>query len=83
MGLGLTRLDRLPSAKNFTPTLTLPLKREGIFAQLPKSYETFPVVADNPKWLRNSPLFALMFAAANEKGAPIALSIANHLLSRW
>ena len=51
-----------------------------------KLNEVFPAVAANPKWFRNSrnsPLFALMFAAANEKGGPIALRIANDLLNRW
>jgi len=36
-----------------------------------------------PGVLRNSancPLYLLFFAAGNQKGAPIALSIANHLL---
>ncbi len=45
--------------------------------------EVFPGVADSPAVLRNSvgnPLFLLCFAAANEKGAPIAVKIANHLL---
>lgn len=43
----------------------------------------FPGVADEPGVLRNSakcPLYLLCFAAANEKGAPAALRIANHLL---
>ena len=48
---------------------------------------SFPAVADNPKWFRNSrnsPLFAFMFASANPgRGGQIALNIANHLLSRW
>lgn len=42
----------------------------------------FPGVAE-PGVLRNSsncPLYLLCFAAGNEKGAPIALKIANHLL---
>ena len=47
----------------------------------------FPSVAPSPKWFRNSrnsPLFALMFAAANPgRGGRIALDIANHLLNRW
>lgn len=49
--------------------------------------DIFPAVAPNPKWFRNSresPLFALMFAAANPgPGGRIALNIANHLLNRW
>ena len=53
---------------------------------LAKLREVFPAVSNNPRWFRNSrnsPLFALMFAAANEKGGPIALRIANDLLNRW
>lgn len=45
----------------------------------------FPAVADEPRVLRNSancPLFLLCFAAGNENGAPIALRIANHLLTK-
>ncbi len=45
----------------------------------------FAAVAEEPKVLRNSancPLYLLCFAAANEKGAPIALRIANHLLTK-
>jgi three-Cys-motif partner protein len=43
----------------------------------------FPGVADEPGVLRNSannPLYLLCFAAGNERGAPVALRIANHLL---
>lgn len=43
----------------------------------------FPGVAEEPGLLRNSrnnPLYLLCFAAANERGAPTALRIANHLL---
>lgn len=43
----------------------------------------FPGVVEKPGVLRNSsnnPLYLLCFAAANERGAPIALKIANHLL---
>ena len=46
--------------------------------------EKFVAVA-NPLVLLNSrgaPLFLLAFAAGNEKGAPTALKIAEHLLSR-
>ena len=53
---------------------------------LAKLHEAFPAVSNNPRWFRNSrnsPLFALMFAAANERGGPIALRIANDLLNRW
>jgi hypothetical protein len=45
----------------------------------------FAAVADEPKVLRNSgnsPLYLLCFAAGNSKGAPIALRIASHLLTR-
>jgi three-Cys-motif partner protein len=45
----------------------------------------FFAVADEPKVLRNSkgsPLYLLCFGVGNEKGSPIALSIASHLLSK-
>lgn len=45
----------------------------------------FAAVAEEPKVLRNSvncPLYLLCFAVGNEKGAPIALRIANHLLTK-
>jgi hypothetical protein len=44
----------------------------------------FTAVADAPLVLTNSrgcPLYLLCFAAGNPRGAPIALKIANHLLS--
>ena len=41
-------MDTLPSAKDFTPTLTLPLKGEGIFAQLRKSYFDVTTLAPAP-----------------------------------
>lgn len=44
----------------------------------------FTAVADKPLVLSNSrgcPLYLLCFAVGNPKGAPIALKIANHLLS--
>ncbi len=45
--------------------------------------DIFPGVAEAPAVLRNSkncPLYLLCFAASNERGAPIALKIANHIL---
>jgi three-Cys-motif partner protein len=45
----------------------------------------FAGVANEPKILRNSancPLYLLCFAVGNENGAPIALRIANHLLTK-
>jgi len=45
----------------------------------------FTAVAEEPKVLRNSvncPLYLLCFAVGNENGAPIALRIANHLLTK-
>ena len=45
----------------------------------------FAAVAEQPRVLANStncPLYLLCFAAGNLKGAPIALRIANHLLSK-
>jgi three-Cys-motif partner protein len=47
--------------------------------------EVFPVVSPEPAVLMNSqncPLYLLFFAAANEKGGPVALRIANHLLKK-
>lgn len=44
----------------------------------------FPAVAGPPRVLLNSancPLYLLCFAAGNQRGAPIALRIANHLLT--
>ena len=46
----------------------------------------FPRVAETRCTLRNSkntPLFDLLFAAGNPKGAPIAMQIADHILKRW
>lgn len=45
----------------------------------------FAAVADKPKVLRNKarcPLYLLCFAVGNRNGAPIALRIANHLLTK-
>lgn len=45
----------------------------------------FAAVAPEPRVLRNSaknPMYLFCFAAANEKGAKIALKIANHLLAK-
>lgn len=54
---------------------------------LDKLRGSFPAVAANPKWFRNSRnslLFAFMFASANPgRGGRIAIDIADHLLSRW
>lgn len=47
--------------------------------------EIFPGVAEKPCVLRNSknsPLYSLCFAAANPKGAKIALKIAQHILKQ-
>jgi three-Cys-motif partner protein len=45
----------------------------------------FAAVAEQPRILRNSansPLYLFCFAAGNERGAPVALRIANHLLTK-
>jgi hypothetical protein len=45
----------------------------------------FPGVAPRPVQLRNStgtPLYLLCFAAANPRGAKVALRIANHLMKK-
>ena len=55
-------------------------------AYLDKLKTIFEGVANTPKWFlnsRNSPQFALMFAASNPAGAPIAVRIADHLLRNW
>jgi three-Cys-motif partner protein len=57
---------------------------DGIAAFFVNRLKTrFPGVAEHPAVLSNSkgsPLYLFCFAAANEKGAPIALRIADHLL---
>ncbi len=53
---------------------------------LEKLATTFERVSPTTRWFRNSrnsPLFAMMFAATNPKGAEIAVRIANHLLKSW
>jgi len=55
-------------------------------AYLDKLRTVFEAAAPTPCWFlnsRNSPQFALMFAASNPAGAPIAVRIANHLLRNW
>lgn len=49
-----------------------------------KLNEEFVGVSEFPKVLKykNSPLFLFCFACSNERGKPIALRIANHLLKR-
>ena len=45
----------------------------------------FAAVAEQPRVLRNSansPLYLLCFAEGNARGAPVALKIANHLLTK-
>lgn len=51
---------------------------------LEKLRSVFPGVADNPLYLYNSvnnPLYLFCFACANERGAPIAVRIAKHILN--
>ena len=46
----------------------------------------FAQIAPTSRTLRNSknaPLFELIFAASNPRGAPIAVRIANHILEKW
>lgn len=46
----------------------------------------FARVAPKSRILRNSrgsPMFELFFAASNRRGAPIAINIADHILSHW
>ncbi len=61
------------------------LTLEGLGAFYAERLRTvFPVVAPNPRTLRNDgnrPLFQLFFAAANTgRGGEIALKIAKHIL---
>ena len=61
-------------------------QQEIVDRYLAKLKTAFASVAPTTRWFcnrRNSPLFAMMFAAANPGGAPIAVRIADHLLKRW
>jgi len=66
------------------------LEKVATFSQIADYYmerlhSVFAGVADNPLQLRNSkriPLFLLCFAAANPRGAKIALKIAQHILGK-
>jgi len=73
------------------PTLiegTEAMRRVGSFEEITAFWQerlagVFAGVAGNPVMLRNksgTPLFLLCFAAANTKGAPIAVEIAEHIL---
>ncbi len=59
----------------------------GIAASYKKRLESvFARVAPTSRTLKNSknsPLFELFFAASNPTGAPIAVRIANHILTKW
>lgn len=63
-------------------------KTGDIFAEIEQYFmeqlrETFAGVASNPLSLRNSknvPLYLLCFAAGNQRGAPIAVKIAQEIL---
>lgn len=60
---------------------------DGIAANYKKRLESvFTRVAPTSRTLKNSknsPLFELFFASSNPKGAPIAVRIANHILTKW
>ena len=61
-------------------------QQEIVDRYLAKLETAFVRVAPTTRWFRNrrnSPLFAMMFAAANPTGAQIAVRIADHLLKRW
>jgi three-Cys-motif partner protein len=59
---------------------------EGIArAYMARLQGSFAGVAPNPRVLRNSrnsPLYVFMFAAGNKAGSPVAVRIADHILSR-
>ncbi len=67
-------------------TLEKGVTLEGTGAYFVKRLSTvFAKVADNPLPLRNSknaPIYLLCFAAANPKGVPTAVKIAQHILGR-
>ena len=48
----------------------------SVFAQVAPTSRTL-------KNSKNSPLFELFFAASNRRGAPIAVRIANYILTKW
>ena len=68
-----------------------PSERSGGSDAVIRSYRdrlssVFRKVAPTERVLRNSknaPMFALFFAASNERGAPIAIRIADHILKAW
>ena len=96
-------LDRMLGGQEWREELYRPSIQQSLFGdetQLVRAHQqaivdlylekllgSFPAVAANPKWFRNSrnsPLFAFMFASANpDRGGKIAVNIANHLLSNW
>lgn len=59
---------------------------EGIIAiyrdQLEAAFAQVAPVSRTLRNSRNAPLYEFMFAAANHKGAPIAVNIANHILNK-
>ncbi|MCY3567112.1 MAG: hypothetical protein OXH38_00680, partial [Chloroflexi bacterium] len=69
-------LDRVATDPGVAAIVNLYLsKLETVFAQ----------VTPEPRTLRNSknsPMYEFMFAAGNPKGAPIAVKIADHLLTK-
>jgi three-Cys-motif partner protein len=76
--------DRQPTLFGGDEERVIKASKETIGRYFNKRLESvFPGVAESPGVLRNSancPLYLFCFAAGNEKGAPIALKIANHLL---
>ena len=55
------------------------LYRERLISVFQKVALTWRVLRNS----KNAPMFALYFAASNEKGAKIAVRIADHLLTKW
>lgn len=80
------RPPQQPSFFDTEETLEKGISLEGIGAYFVERLSTvFAKVADNPLPLRNSknvPIYLLCFAAANPKGAPTAVKIAQHILGR-
>lgn len=75
-----------PSMFDDAPTVETAPGVDGIIAIYRDRLETaFAQVAPASRTLRNSrnaPLYEFMFAAANHKGASIAVKIANHILNK-
>ncbi len=72
--------------QQFNPKMVRDDQKAIVDIYMDKMRTKFAKAAPEPRWFRNSrkaPLFALMFAASNPRGASIAVDIAKHLLDNW